>query len=563
MPYNPTAMTEALPAAAVAPAPPKPTGGGGGGGVKETIESILVAFILAFVFRAFVVEAFVIPTGSMATTLLGGHTRYHCPDCGYAFDVNYSSVSTGEDEDVNVPATAGKITTPIYCPNCGFRMPLDQVENPPIAYGDRILVLKYLYLLGQPHRWDVVVFKAPEKPNQNYIKRLTGLPGEAVMILDGDVYTRAPGDPDPKHFVVQTKPPQPQSAMWRLVYDNDYHPEANLDRGGTPWQQPWHLTVGTGCLLDDPATHGRTFLFDTPRGEAKLAYDPLANPATQTVTDYLVCNQNTHQGVPDRETHQIVEGPLAIPARDPGSVNPDDTFVSDLDLRLTYQRTAGNGKFELAMTKRAHTFTAELTPTTATLYHDAGGHRTIVGTPVRLPAGGRPVRVELSNADYHAALRVDDAIVAQTTPADYAPDVPALIREFRDHVSPPMPTVTIRADDQQSRVSHLSLWRDVYYYNRGGNPKWAVPLPFPDGGPQQLGPDEYFTQGDNSELSWDARCWREGLNLPAEDLFAEPGRVPGRFMLGKAFYVYWPAGYKAADWLPSFVPNFQGMRLIR
>ena len=40
-------------------------------GIKDTIESFVVALILAFVFRAFVVEAFVIPTGSMAPTLYG------------------------------------------------------------------------------------------------------------------------------------------------------------------------------------------------------------------------------------------------------------------------------------------------------------------------------------------------------------------------------------------------------------------------------------------------------------------------------------------------------------
>ena len=34
--------------------------------IKETIESLIIAFILAFVFRGFLVEAFVIPTGSMA-----------------------------------------------------------------------------------------------------------------------------------------------------------------------------------------------------------------------------------------------------------------------------------------------------------------------------------------------------------------------------------------------------------------------------------------------------------------------------------------------------------------
>ncbi len=106
----------------------------------------------------------------------------------------------------------------------------------------------------------------------------------------------------------------------------------------------------------------------------------------------------------------------------------------------------------------------------------------------------------------------------------------------------------------------------MYYYNRNtlphvGQVSHATPDNFPAGA-QQLGPDEYFTQGDNSQLSWDARCWATGVKLPGEGLDVAPGRVPGRFLLGRAFYVYWPAGYKAADWLPSFVPNFQGMRII-
>ena len=67
------------------------------GGVKETIESILIAFILAFVFRAFVVEAFVIPTGSMATTLMGAHMNFTCTDCGYKWRVNYNAQQVGDD----------------------------------------------------------------------------------------------------------------------------------------------------------------------------------------------------------------------------------------------------------------------------------------------------------------------------------------------------------------------------------------------------------------------------------------------------------------------------------
>ena len=137
------------------------------GGIKDTIESILIAFILAFVFRAFVVEAFVIPTGSMAPTLLGAHMRFTCEDCGYSFDVNFQGKNEGED--IVIPRNAGPVLARdqfgrivqqnkvynITCPNCGFRLRPDDTTNPPVHYGDRILVLKYLYLFQEPHRWDV------------------------------------------------------------------------------------------------------------------------------------------------------------------------------------------------------------------------------------------------------------------------------------------------------------------------------------------------------------------------------------------------------------------------
>src|SRR6266480_428025 len=115
--------------------------------IKDTIESILVAFILAFIFRAFIVEAFVIPTGSMAPTLLGAHMRFRCEDCGYRFDVNYTGKSVGDD--VEIPSVArGKVFAAI-CPNCGLKVaredmhdPENDATAPAVHYGDRILVLK-------------------------------------------------------------------------------------------------------------------------------------------------------------------------------------------------------------------------------------------------------------------------------------------------------------------------------------------------------------------------------------------------------------------------------------
>ena len=68
--------------------------------------------------------------------------------------------------------------------------------------------------------------------------------------------------------------------------------------------------------------------------------------------------------------------------------------------------------------------------------------------------------------------------------------------------------------------------------------------------------------GDNSPISGDARYWTDPIHLPAEQLDVEAGRVPGRFLLGKAFFVYWPAGYRPIDAAPALVPNFGDMRII-
>ena len=91
---------------------------------------------------------------------------------------------------------------------------------------------------------------------------------------------------------------------------------------------------------------------------------------------------------------------------------------------------------------------------------------------------------------------------------------------------------------------------------------WASPNNFPDN-VIHLGPGEYFVLGDNSLASLDARMWSDDIELA--DLYVESGRVPDRFMLGKAFFVYWPAGYKPipADRVPAITPNFGDMRFIR
>ena len=514
--------------------------------MKETIESILIAFILAFVFRSYVLEAFVIPTGSMASTLMGAHTRHTCPDCNYPFEVN---VPTNGDNPI---PSATSVYPNIYCPNCGFQLLRRQKDAPPVPvhYGDRILVQKYIYLVQEPSRWDVVVFKSPYEPRtynyqQNYIKRLVGLPGESVMILDGDLFTKRDTDPD---WLIQSKPWSVQQALWRVVYDNDHRPQG-LERGTRKWQQPWKPEAGgTGWTTADSSG----FVFNNPSGSAALSFDAQATETSHSFNDYLVYDTDTDE----RHYRAPTTGP---DAREPVRLNP----VSDLMLRCFYERTAGDGPMQLELGKGVDTFIAELTPGRARLLvrRSGGATQELASTDLTTPAG-RPIFIEFLNVDHRVSLRLDRREVLATTREQYAPDVARLMEDFNSRRDQPYGSARLVAANQSSRLTHVSLWRDVFYTNTihgdGGPMSWAMP-----DRPVDLGAGEYFVLGDNSFSSADARYWTSPINLPAEDLSVLAGRVPARFMLGRAFFVYWPAGFTPIDArVPSIIPNFGSMRFI-
>ncbi|HEY8666361.1 MAG TPA: S26 family signal peptidase, partial [Tepidisphaeraceae bacterium] len=207
-------------------------------------------------------------------------------------------------------------------------------------------------------------------------------------------------------------------------------------------------------------------------------------------------------------------------------------------------------------------FTAEFTTTAVTLSRTRAGRPAEVLGQRPLKKSG-PMRIEFQNVDYQVSVRVDGEDLIQTTPQQYAPNVKQLLEAYRSNIVFPRPTVEIEAEREQCSISHLRLWRDVYYRNREQRQslQWAIPENFPEH-LAILGDDEYFVMGDNSVISGDARYWGTPIKLPHEQLDVQSGRVPGRFLLGKAFFVYWPAGYRPTENAPALTPNFAEMRFI-
>ncbi len=251
-------------------------------GYRDTVEAIVVAFILALVVRGFEAQAFVIPTGSMAPTLMGRHKEINCPQCGFLYSVNAS-------EEVEGRSFPRQVYSGI-CVNCRFQA--RQLDEAPSFKGDRILVMMFPYDLpflpgsSRPERWDVVVFRYPEEPEVSYIKRLVGLPGETIRIKHGDLFVKAPGS---DAFRLARKPLKHQAAMQMTVHDDRYRPKALADR---PEWRRWQPAASGGWRAVDPTLS---------------QYRAEAAPADQWV------ELRYHHLVPDPEQWDAIQNDRTLP----------------------------------------------------------------------------------------------------------------------------------------------------------------------------------------------------------------------------------------------------------
>ena len=70
--------------------------------------------------------------------------------------------------------------------------------------GDNLIVDKLSYRFHDPERFDIVIFKYPDDESQLFIKRIIGLPGDKVEIIDGKVYINDSETPLEDSYVPET-----------------------------------------------------------------------------------------------------------------------------------------------------------------------------------------------------------------------------------------------------------------------------------------------------------------------------------------------------------------------
>ncbi|MCI0650939.1 MAG: S26 family signal peptidase [Planctomycetes bacterium] len=493
--------------------------------VRENCEAVLAAIILALIIRHFSLEAFEIPTGSMAQGLHGIHVDAECPNCGtehalgldidnetnrvqrrnfrrgYFFDGACGECGTEFEQAIDDDTGKGPPAL-VDCPRCSrLRPPADNRGFRPSAEmmciattctacgyrftqgfeprdclgGHRILVNKFIYQLREPRRWEVIVFKFNRQ--RNYIKRLIGLPGEEIQVVDGDIHIDG---------TIERKPDSVQDELWFPVYDSGV-PSKGYVR--TPL---WH--AGPGWRKEDA---GGGYRFDASGAPAALAY------AGGISNDYPY-NSAKYSEL--------------------GGAGAD--YVRDVRIlaNFTVERGAGTIEFDIANGTDHYrcvvpTGDTEDGPARFELERRAGGgsrgSERSIATLLEFDGAAVPTGIA-TEFDYYLAdrrlvLRRDGVLLAEL-PFDAALAAEPWNRQGT--------SVQIIARGTTGDLARVRLFRDIHYTSAGTSYKHAVREPF------SIPDDGYFAMGDNSPYSQDSRVW---------------GALHRQNLLGRALSIFWPA----------------------
>lgn len=640
-------------------------------GGRETMDALVVAFVLAFLIRTYVAEAFVIPTGSMAPTLMGQHKDVFCDQCGVRFKVNSSDDSErymGQmrerreqlDQDIaqlqaaakagqlprqeaqrridnaeeyfakQVERIEGMVCVGGECPQCRRLMPLsnglppkyhspgtESIEQTADYSGDRLVVSKYAYSFTDPQRWDVAVFKYPGDSETNYIKRVTGLPGEEIRIFQGDLYTRPLRSEEP--FEIIRKPAEQVMSMRQFVHDTDHRPKA-LDEAG--WPLAWRGDASWSSDSADGVDHGATVVRTTYRakpegagvhwlryrhtppteavwnrilesGGEELGYEP----EPELITDFTPYNTRltlTHVKALDRFSLQ----PREREDIDLGGIGAH--WVSDLmvEAEATPESEACELSLELVDSGEHFGVTINAGDGSARFWRRVfeSDETVEIATASTAVRAGSTHKLRLANFDNRLLLWVDENLIdtdATYETAQSQGEGDASTPQSSDADEGDLTPAGVGVAGGEATITRLSVWRDGYYlaashlmprsnfttdlgigsFEPEDQRNWHQSVASMTRDPDlwyafanrrradfEVDEGQLFVMGDNSGHSSDARLWAGGNG-------GEPGKPGGAYLertqlVGKAICVYWPHSWYSVGPVPVW-PNLGDMRLVR
>ena len=248
---------------------------------RRVVDAVAWGIITLFLLRTWFVEGLFVPltvqTGSMAETLLGPHRDVTCDDCGHQF-------VCGSDIRPLSPRAV--------CPNCGH-VGNDLASRADVS-GDRVLMHKSVFRIRAPRRWEIVAFRDPRQPNRITVKRVVGLPGEMIQIIEGNVYANGR---------IQRKPLNKQRAMAILVHEAAHLP--TLGKATPPrWRAdrpeiPWGMANGRFAHPEVP--EAKTIDWLTYHHVRRMGGQPKPSP----ITDDCGYNQSRPRRIED--TNEVVD----------------------------------------------------------------------------------------------------------------------------------------------------------------------------------------------------------------------------------------------------------------
>ena len=487
-----------------------------------------------------------IPTGSMAPTLLGQHWLVKSSQTGTA-----TPVGLGETKPDASRLRDWQISRD---------HPLGSQSSLRTRMGDRIVVVKYLMPFFMPERYDVVVFKNPTipfGPSANYIKRLVGMPGDSVWLVDGDVFIKEKSD---DRFHIARKPRHVQDGVWQRVHDTQSQP-ATPDELVRKWDgSPW---IGRPESAWKPEGRGG-FRCDTSE-KSTLTWDTKADGPDDW------CSYN-----------------MMSPVR--SSFN-----VSDIRIEATLIPDDSSLQAGLLIETRMHRFRFHVEDGEAGVSMwpvGSSDDAVVVSEKIDAVLPGKPIAMSCIHSEQSLHLTVNGRHVASLdydwTPYERLVNTVASPKEKQQgkaaatlaHRLPPKPKIWWSFEGSALTIPRISMDRDLYYRPSmltGMSRNWNEPTerhresvkmnrPAAATHPDSvitLTDSQYFVLGDNSGRSLDGRLWGAPHPLVAAQIDDTPFVVPGELLIGKAWLVYYPAPHSVVDGGTGLVPDFGEMRFIR